>query len=362
MTADVLAALEQVRPGDVLVVPGGKSGGRVAVLSTTRRRGGDLRLRAITPDRRVLSLGPGDFPAPPRALARVELPAPYAPNNTGFQRHVASALSAARLRDDGLIGGRGHRAHRGALAMAQAESAAIHPVAGCPDARHHLRALERVERMARDAERLEGRIRGRTESLARQFDRVLRVLEAWGYVDGWALTSAGERLARVYHEADLLVAECVHQNLLDGLDPPELAGLASAFTFEARGHSEEESAFPPGRLWERWSAIDRLAAELNDAEDQAGLPLTRRPDPGFIALAYRWAAGEELEGLIADEEISGGDFVRNVKQLVDLLRQLGEAAPDPSTAAAARSAGDRLFRGVVAASAAVSTPDEVEAG
>jgi len=245
--------------------------------------------------------------------------------------------------------------------MAQAESAAVHPVAGCPDARHHLRALERAERLSRDAERLEGRIRGRTESLARQFDRVLRVLEAWGYVDGWALTPEGERLARVYHEADLLVAECVHQGLLDGLNPAEMAGLVSAFTFEARGHGEEVSRFPPGGLRERWLAVDRLAAELNDAEDQAGLPLSRRPDAGFIALASRWAAGEELEPLIADEEISGGDFVRNVKQLIDLLRQLGDMAPKPETGRVARRAAEALFRGVVAASSVVSSGlDDIE--
>ena len=102
-TSDVLAALNKVKPGDVLVVPGGKSGGRVAVLSTTRRRGGDLRVRAITTDRRMLSLGPKDFPAPPRPVARITLPAPYAPNNAGFQRHVASALQAARLRPDGPV-------------------------------------------------------------------------------------------------------------------------------------------------------------------------------------------------------------------------------------------------------------------
>jgi len=45
--------------------------------------------------------------------------------------------------------------------------------------------------------------------------------------------------------------------------------------------------------------------------------------------------------------------VRNVKQLLDLLRQLGDVAPDPATAAAARTAADRLFRGVVAASSVV---------
>ena len=367
-TGDVLAALDRVKPGDVLVVPGGKSGGRVAVLSTTRRRGGDLRLRAITTDRRMLSLGPKDFPAPPRAVGRIDLPAPYAPNNAGFQRHVASALQAAPLRQDGLVGlhgpshSRGDR--RGHDAMVRAEAAAAHPLAGCPDLRRHLRAAERAERLARDAERLERRIRGRTESLARQFDRVLRVLEAWGYVDGWALTAAGQRLARTYHEADLLVAECLQQGVFDGLSPAELAAVVSAFTYESRGQGAPAATFPSPAVRQRWEAIERLAGEVNGAEDDAGLPLTRPPDPGFMSLAFGWAAGSDLERLIDDAEISGGDFVRNVKQLIDLLRQLGDVAPDPATAGAARSAADRLFRGVVAASAAVTTvvDEEVAAG
>ncbi|HSS11771.1 MAG TPA: helicase-related protein, partial [Acidimicrobiales bacterium] len=362
LTSEVLAALDRVKPGDVLVVPGGKGGGRVAVLSTARRRGGDLRLRAIRPDRRLVSLGPKDFPAPPRALARIELPLPYAPNNSAFQRHVASALSAAQLREDRLVRDAelqpGRRRARADDAQAKAEVAAAHPVAGCPDLRQHLRAAERAERLARDADRLERRIRGRTESLARQFDRVLRVLEAWGYVDGWALTAGGERLAQLYHEADLLVAECLQQGLLDGLGPAELAGLVSAFTYEARGPSETAPWFPSSRLREGWTAIDQLAAELNDAEDAAGLPMTRRPDPGFIALAHAWAAGDELATIIADEEMSGGDFVRNVKQLIDLLRQLGDVAPDPATRRAARDASDRLFRGVVAASSIVSAGED----
>ncbi|HEX9547422.1 MAG TPA: DEAD/DEAH box helicase, partial [Acidimicrobiales bacterium] len=219
MTAEVLAALDLVKPGDILVVPGGKSGGRVVVLSTSRRRGGDLRIRAITPDRRLLSLGPKDFPAPPRAVGRVELPTPYTPNNSVFQRRVVAALSSARVDPATGLAGGVRRRSRGEEASAKAELAqrnvAVHAVAECPDLRQHLKAADRAERLARDAERLERRIRGRTESLARQFDRVLRVLEAWGYVDGWALTDAGRRLARTYHESDLLVAEALARGLLD---------------------------------------------------------------------------------------------------------------------------------------------------
>jgi ATP-dependent RNA helicase HelY len=353
---EIHEALERVKPGDVLVLPGGKSGGRVAVLSTTRRRGGDLRLRALTVGRRVLSLTPKDFPAPPRPVARIELPTPYAPNNPSFQRQVASALSNARLREDGRVGidPGNRRPGRGEQAMASAEVAAGHPVSTCPDAARHVRSLERADRFTRDIDRLERRIRGRTESLARQFDRVLRVLEAWGYVDGWSLTENGERLRRLYHECDLLVAETIHTGAFDGLEPPDVAGLASVFTFEARGPATGAApASPPGRIRDRWGQIERLTAELNRVEKEAGLPLTRSPDAGFVALARDWAAGQDLTAVLADEDVSGGDFVRNVKQLIDLLRQLGDVAPVPETARAARAAADGLFRGVVAASSVV---------
>jgi ATP-dependent RNA helicase HelY len=328
------------------------------VLSTSRRKGGDVRVRAITSERRVITLGPRDFPAPPGAVAAVTLPSPYAPHNHAFQRQVASALTAVRIDPEKtrLRGSAVSRHWRGAVAMSQAAAAESHAVASCPDARAHLRALDRADRLARDVERLERRVKGRLESLARQFDRVLRVLEAWGYVDGWTLTENGLRLARLYHESDLLIAEVISQGLLDGLGEAEMAAMVSVFTYEARGQqSESVPLFPTPRLRRRWTDITRLAGELNAAEDEAGLPLTRAPDAGFVGLAHAWAAGEDLAEVIEDEEMSGGDFVRNMKQLIDLLRQVGEAATEPATAKAARAAADRLMRGVVAASSVLAS-------
>jgi ATP-dependent RNA helicase HelY len=110
----------------------------------------------------------------------------------------------------------------------------------------------------------------------------------------------------------------------------------------------------------RWLAISELAEELNRLEDDARLTLTRPPDPTFAAIAYAWAAGEAFSEVVAEEELSGGDFVRNIKQLIDLVRQLGEIAPNEATRLTAQRAADALFRGVIAASSAV-TPDAVEA-
>jgi ATP-dependent RNA helicase HelY len=99
-----------------------------------------------------------------------------------------------------------------------------------------------------------------------------------------------------------------------------------------------------------------LATELNAIEDEAGLDLTRAPDPTFLAVAHAWAAGEALDDVLEDEDLSGGDFVRNVKQVIDLLGQVADVTDQP-TSAAAREAAARLYRGVVAASSAVATSE-----
>ena len=352
---DIERALEKIGPGDVLVVPGQASGGRVAVVSTAHRKGGRV-LGVVNLSGRKAQLTSRDFPAPPRAVATVALPVPFLPNNHTFTNTVAANLRTVELRADAPAdrpGGGG--SGRAARALALAEAVAGHPVTTCPDLKAHLRAAWRSEQKAAELKRVERSIRGRSESLARQFDRVLRVLEAWGYVDGWSLTEAGERLRSLYHESDLLVAECLRSGLFDGLSAGEVAGLASAFTYEHRGAGDAPDPwFPPGALRARWSDLEHIARELTLAEEDAGLPLTRRPDPGFVGAAYAWATGSDLANTIEEEAITGGDFVRNVKQLIDLLRQMGDAADVPATQAACRAAADAIFRGVVSASSVIS--------
>ena len=70
--ADVALAMGLLRPGDVLRAPGAKGASRlVAVLATSQRRGGDVRVIGLSADRRRLSLSPRDFAAPPAEVARV---------------------------------------------------------------------------------------------------------------------------------------------------------------------------------------------------------------------------------------------------------------------------------------------------
>ena len=213
--------------------------------------------------------------------------------------------------------------------------------------------------MGREVADLTRQIRGRTESLARRFDQVLQLLEAWGYLEGWSLTRRGERLARIFHESDLAIAESIETGLLDGLDPAALAGVVSCFTYEHRSSTPAAAPwFPSANVRHRVVQIDQLVAELNVDEETADVPLTRPPDPGFLAIAHAWVAGGPLDQVLDDADLSGGDFVRNAKLLIDLLRQVADAASEPETARAARQAADGIFRGVVAASSVLADPDD----
>jgi ATP-dependent RNA helicase HelY len=342
------AALSRLTPGDVVIV----DGVRLAVLSVAFRKG-HPRLHVVDQRSKHRTIGADELVEPPRAVGTVELPEPYNPNNRSFQHKVGDALRRVRLEGDGQREDEPTAPVDAAFVAAEA-----HPVADCPDRDNHVRSAVQAERVARELDDLRRQVRGRTESLARRFDRVLRLLEAWGYLDGWALTASGEVLARTYHESDLLVAEAMTTGLLDDLDVPSLAALVSCFTYEHRGRDRPpDPRFPNSTVRSRFIELRRLGDELSADEETAGLPTTRPPDAGFVHLAHAWAAGDGLASVLEDEELSGGDFVRNVKQLIDLLRGIGDGAPVPATAARARQAADALHRGVVTATSALDLDD-----
>jgi ATP-dependent RNA helicase HelY len=201
--------------------------------------------------------------------------------------------------------------------------------------------------------------------LTRQLDAVIGLLGERGYLDGWRTTEAGDRLASIYHDCDLLIAETIRAGLLGGLDAPSLAALVSMFTFEARRNAPPPS-MPNARLSRRADEIELLAADLRNDERGRHIPRTRALDGGFARLAHEWAKGADLRQLLTapgggrgrNEAVSGGDFVRNVKQLLDLLRQISLTERGSRLGTVAERAAGSLERGIVAASVPPELEDE----
>jgi len=155
-------------------------------------------------------------------------------------------------------------------------------------------------------------------------------------------------LAGIYSELDLLTAECLRRGIWAGLDPPEFAACVSALSFESRRRGDGELAKPPGgQVGAVLGALINLWGELAEIEHSHGLSFQREPDFGFAQAAQAWASGRPLDEVLG-ADITPGDFVRAVKQLIDLLDQMRGAASDADLAATAQAAIQALRRGVVA--------------
>jgi ATP-dependent RNA helicase HelY len=197
--------------------------------------------------------------------------------------------------------------------------------------------------------RLEARVAARSHVIARTFERVCAVLERLGYLADGTVTPDGRRLADLYTELDLLAAECLRRGVWDGLDPAELAACVSVLTFESRQTEDEgPPRLPGGRVRDVVASMAGVWSELDELEKENDLSFLREPEPGFAWAAHAWARGKPLETVLRDN-LTPGDFVRAVKQLMDLLGQIAVAAgPRSPLAATAHAAVEALRRGVVA--------------
>ncbi|MER5885786.1 DEAD/DEAH box helicase [Streptomyces sp. NPDC001941] len=370
--AAAASSLEKLKPGDVIHVPTGKFAGLALVLDpglpagrSNGHRGFEHhdgpRPLVLTAERQVKRLASIDFPVPVEPLERMRIPKSFNPRSPQSRRDLASALrsKAGHIVPDRHRKGRSEAADDRQIARLRTEIRA-HPCHGCDEREDHARWAERYFRLQRDTKQLERRIEGRTNTIARTFDRIVALLTEMDYLRGDEVTEHGKRLARLYGELDLLASECLRDGVWEGLAPAELAACVSALVYEARQSDDAVAPKVPsgpaktalGEMVRIWGRLDALEEEfkINQAEGVG----QREPDLGFAWAAYEWASGKGLDEVLREAEMPAGDFVRWCKQVIDVLGQIAAAAPssgaraDSTVAKNARKAVDALLRGVVA--------------
>jgi ATP-dependent RNA helicase HelY len=305
----------------------------------------------LTQDRQVRRLSIVDVPTPVEPVTRVTVPKSFNSRNAAARRDLASTMRNAlgpvpepprpprrkgSAADDDEVLARLRRQLRS------------HPCHGCAEREDHARWAERWWRLQRETTSLVRRIEGRTNTIARVFDRVCELLAERGYLDGDRVTPHGERLRRIYTESDLLTAECLRRGVFGDLDAAGLAAVVSAIVYESRRDDRVQPRVPRGATAAALDQLVRIWSELEDAERNHRLDATPEPDLGLARAVHGWARGQRLEEVLADGDLAAGDFVRWVRQVIDLLDQIAEAAGDEQLTATARAAVAAVTRGVVA--------------
>ena len=353
-------SLRALKPGDVFLIPGGRRAGPAVILDhVSRSPKEEPRPMVLTIDRQVRRISSVEITSPVTALGHVRIPKGFSPRNPQSRRDLAAAMR--EIVGDATVGRRSRQSDTAddaeiALLRMQLRQ---HPCHGCADREQHARWAERYMRARREMHDLEQRVEGRTNSIARRFDRVTEVLADLEYLtsagDDAEVTEAGRTLMRLYTESDLLAAQCVRAGVWEGLGAQDLAAACAALVYESRSMDDGEAPrLPRGPVRDVLVAMAEVREEVHEAEARRGLEITRQLDLGFVWATHRWASGAQLLSILSSGDLTAGDFVRWTRQVIDLLGQVAQAVPAGSPLRShAHEAADRLNRGVVAYSSTV---------
>ena len=335
-------------------VPAGKFSG-LAVVIDPGHSADEPRPYVVTADRQARRLAPMDFPVPVQAIGRLRIPKSFNGRNPAMRRDLATALRSKAHDVDGPAPRRTNQTDSFGDTPTDREITRLrqelktHPCHQCPEREDHSRWAERWFKLQRDTETLKRRVETRTNTVARTFDRVCDMLTALGYLDGDKVTEQGAHLRRIYTDMDLVAAEAIRAGLFDDLPPSELAAVLSALVFEARRADDASSPkIPGGQVRPVLGEVVRVWGQLDALERDHKLDFLREPDIGFAWAAWRWAEGDDLDDVLRVTGLSAGDFVRWMKQLLDLCGQVADAAGDSPLRNTARATAKALKRGVIA--------------
>ncbi|MBP1136150.1 ATP-dependent RNA helicase HelY [Arthrobacter sp. PvP023] len=361
-------SLSRLLPGDVVDVPTGRAPGYAVVLGSDHNSR-EPRPAVLTLDNQLRRIGLQDLEGPITPVTRVRIPKSFNAKVPKSRKDLASSVRNAIRENRPPAPGNARNTDFGrASALPDVEkrisdlrlALRSHPCHGCSEREDHARWSERWWKLRRETDGLVREIQGRTNTIAKTFDRVCDLLSSYGYLETSdsgkvTINADGQKLRRIYGEKDLLISQSLRQGAFSDLDATEVAALASVLVYQAK--REERGLRPRMPSVSLETAVDIVVREwsvLEDAEEENKLPLTGEPELGLVWPIFKWAKGKHLQEVLNGTDLAAGDFVRWVKQVIDLLDQLAKIPGlDPRLSRLCSEAIILVRRGVVAYSTVV---------
>ncbi len=163
-------------------------------------------------------------------------------------------------------------------------------------------------------------------------ERKLALLRDMGYLTNAGLTEKGEFAASLFGY-EFMLAEMHEGGVLSTLNPVQLCVLLSSFVFEPRKDAHEP------RLSPSMKKMERIALEYHDSIYRKEMkyriyPLTKAPHFHMAPVLEAWAHGQEFDKLFRLTTADEGELIRNIRMVIQLLRELHHAAHTPPPLAA----------------------------
>lgn len=353
-----LEMLPKLERGQIISFRRGSKQQRAVVVAATKGVGiGGSSVRVVLDSTKAIHLDAHDLIADLQVIGTTRVPSSGGRRNRDRQQLAATARNSTenqyrqsksgKQRQIQHFQSRKETALQQQIAELEAQMRA-HPVHSCPDRELHAVVGVRWMKAVRQVQQIADRIEQRTSTLAGEFEKVCQILTRLGYLQDDVPTERGQILSKIFGERDLLAAQCLADGIWGQLNAAEFAAILSALVYEPRSeiHSDPMDTLPTDNLKQAWRGTLATFERLHAQEVKADLVRLEEPCGDLIRAIYRWAQGVTLTRILHDTGLSGGDFVRWVKQVIDLLEQLRRLG-DSKLAETAQAAQKLVCRGVV---------------
>ena len=364
----IMESLNNLAVGDILDVQGNRNLGTCVVVSAAGNPT-NPRVGVVSAKGQLRRISTDELDEPILPFAGVDLPRKLITKSPKHRKNIAGWMHGAISQQrppisEGKepVGFRYKDDHDLARVDELRNQLHTHPCHGCPDRENHQTWANRWQKLRSEADRNVAKIQGRTNTIARTFDRIITLLTDFGYVESDQVTEPGKSLRRIYGDRDLLVSMLLQSGLMDEMAPEDLAGLAALLVFESSTEDQVfQPAMPTPMLQGALDIVDEHWYTLQQAERAADLTVTAQPHPGLVWPIVRWVRGHELLASLTGADMAAGDFIRWARQVMDLLDQLASLDDThPDLARRCRRAKDLVNRGIVAYSSAIRIPDATD--
>ncbi len=361
----IMESLNNLAVGDIIDIHGARNLGTAVVVSAAGNPT-NPRVGVVTAKAQLRRISTDELDDPIVPFAGVELPRKLLTKSPKHRKNIAGWMHGAisqqrppisegkepvgfRYKDD-------YDLERVETLRKQLHA---HPCHGCPEREQHQTWANRWNKLRAETDKNIAKIQGRTNTIARTFDRIINLLSDFGYVENDEVTEPGQSLRRIYGDRDLLVSMLLQSGLMDEMSPEDLAGLAALLVFESSAEDQVfQPAMPTDMLQGALDVVDEHWYSLQQAEHAADLTITAQPHPGLVWPIVRWVRGNELLASLTGSDMAAGDFIRWARQVMDLLDQLASLDDThPDLARRCRRAKDLVNRGIVAYSSAIRIPE-----
>ena len=169
-------------------------------------------------------------------------------------------------------------------------------------------------------------------TLSTQFLNIVNLLIKRGFLDNInnqiKITSKGTILTGLSTEADLLISEVLDSGALDNVSPNNLCIAISWISHNSRGDSSGEppTIWPNDDLFDLYLKFSEIAVEISKDERRYNVAASRGLDFGLTYPVHKWSQGKALHEII-NNELMGGDFIKNILHIVDILNHVSSIYP-----------------------------------